>query len=171
MTLNAPFRAVLALLAGLALAGAVHAQSGTKPGAAKPAPGGQGLRVKPAAETPAKAPAEAAGKPGEIDPKRIEAIFECLAAGLPQDWKRAWVRIDELSNTGGEREFDAKYLFTREGGPAAGEPLRTCDAAQVARGVYELNEYLPGFEERQWKSVTVEFSREGKFEIKYDYGK
>lgn len=163
-----PQLSLSAFLLCAALAGAAHAQTGIK---IKPA--GQGVKPKPAAaasEKPAGAATEttAATQP---DPKRIEAIFDCMSAGLPADWKRAWVHITETKTDRGEREFDAQFSFSRDTTTASAEPLKTCNAGQVAQGVYELNEYIPTYDQRQWKSVALEFTREGAFSLKYDYAK
>lgn len=163
-----PLFSLGAFLLCAALAGAAQAQTGIK---IKPA--GQGVKAKPAATTaekPAAAPAEGAAAT-QPDPKRIEAIFDCMAAGLPADWKRAWVHIEETKTDGGEREFDAQFSFSRGTSLASSEPLKTCNAGQVAQGVYALNEYIPTYEQRQWKAVTLEFTSEGAYSLKYDYSK
>lgn len=162
-----PLFSLGAFLLCAALAGAAQAQTGIK---IKPA--GQGVKSKPAASAPAKPAAAPEGAAAtQPDPKRIEAIFDCMAAGLPADWKRAWVHIEETKNDRGEREFDAQFSFSRGTTMASAEPLKTCNAGQVAQGVYELNEYIPTYEQRQWKAVTLEFTSEGAYSLKYEYAK
>jgi hypothetical protein len=130
----------------------VHAQSGLKPPPSKPKPATQ-------------AEEERAGV------QAIEKIFACLAAGLPPEWRRAWVVVTELESDAKERRFEGKFFYSLD--PAGAKPvdLVPCSAREVAQGVYALNEFLEP-EKRQWKVATLVFTREdGKFELKYDYTK
>lgn len=45
-----------------------------------------------------------------------------------------------------------------------------CNAREVAERVYALNDFLEP-ERRRWKAATLVFTGDGKFELKYDYGK
>jgi len=131
-----------------------------------PRPAGTGAAkamTKPAA---AQASAEQGG--GEASAQAIERIFSCLAAGLPEDWQRAWVVLTEIAGGGRERSFEAKFYYSRH---ATGEnplALTPCDARTAGRAVYDLNEFLEP-DKRQWKAATLVFLREGRFELRYDY--
>ena len=166
----------LAVLVALLLAGTAFAQ-------------GTGLKLKPATDVvpapssspgqappakPDQAPAEgkvevAPAGPGESNAgvETLEKIFACLAAGLPKDWQSAIVEVIELASGGGERQFEAKYTFTRtlESKPVTLEP---CDRTGPAKSVHALNDFLEP-EKRGWKRALLTFSSNGKFELKYDY--
>lgn len=144
--------AALALATGLA-----QAQSAIKPPAAKSKP-------KPAA---------AAKKPAVEDlqnegVRAVEEIFACLAAGLPEDWRRAWVIVTELSGGDRERSFEAKFHYSLDAEGAHPADLVPCSAREAAMRVYALNEFLEPAQ-RRWKVATLTFTREGGFELKYDY--
>lgn len=98
----------------------------------------------------------------------IEAIFACVAQGLPEGWQRAWVIVTELSATGGERSFEGRFLVSLE--PTGDQRWKfvPCNSLDVAQRVYALNDFLQP-EKRQWKVATLLFTPEGKFELKYDY--
>ena len=99
------------------------------------------------------------------------AIFRCVAAGLPKGWKRAWVRVEEKAGTRGKREFVTKSTFSRDAAASSGAAFKTCDPKQMATSIYELNEFLPSREKKQWKSATLEFTDDGSFSVSYGYGK
>jgi hypothetical protein len=145
---------------GLA-AGVVHAQTGLKPPATKSKP-------KAAAKSeqgPTKAEEDSAGA------EAVEKIFACLAAGLPPEWRRAWVVVTELEGDTKERRFEGKFYYSPDPRGAKPMELKPCDAREVAQGVYRLNDFLEP-EKRQWKVATLTFTRDdGKFELKYDYAK
>ena len=107
--------------------------------------------------------------PGESNAgvESLEKIFACLAVGLPKDWRSATIEVIEIASSGGERQFEAKYTYTRtlESKPLALEP---CDTTSPARGVHGLNDFLEP-EKRQWKRAMLTFNSNGKFELKYDY--
>ena len=104
------------------------------------------------------------------DPKAIQQIFDCLAVGLPKDWKKAWVVVTELADTGKERRFESQSFYADSSGAMAGKPLATCGAEVVARGVIALSADLPA-EQRRWKQARLTYFSEGKFDLAYDYGK
>jgi hypothetical protein len=107
----------------------------------------------------------------EVDPEVVQEIFNCMATGLPKDWKRAWVVVTELGNKDGTRQFEAAFFYSSVAGNAAGEPLRPCDKEKVAKDIYSFNKSLPTYEQRQWKQATLMFKRDGSFDLKYDYDK
>ncbi|MFY9314215.1 MAG: hypothetical protein WAO95_01495 [Burkholderiales bacterium] len=147
------------LLAALAagLAGSAHAQFGLRPPAANPAP-------EPAAEAKQKSAAA-------VETERVEAvqrIFECVAAGLPREWRRAWAEIVETAADGKERSFEGKFYYLPEAEGAEPAALVPCSAREVAERVYALNYFLAP-DRRRWKVATLVFTSDGKFELKYDY--
>ena len=113
------------------------------------------------------APAHAQKQP---DPKAIQEIFDCLAVGLPKDWKKAWVVVTELALAGNERRFESQSFYADASGAVAGKPLATCGAQVVAKGVIALSADLPA-EQRRWKEARLTYTSEGKFDLHYDYGK
>jgi hypothetical protein len=110
-------------------------------------------------------------KKPEVDPKVIQEIFNCVASGLPKDWKRTWVVVTELRNERGTRQFEADFFYSSAADSSAGEPLQPCDKDKVAREVYSLNKFLPTYEQRQWKQATLVFNSDGTFNLKYDYSR
>jgi hypothetical protein len=112
-------------------------------------------------------PAQAQKQP---DPKAIQDIFDCLAVGLPKDWKKAWVVVTELADAGKERRLESQSFYADSSGAMAGKPLATCGAQVVAKGVIALSADLPA-EQRRWKQARLTYTSEGKFDLYYDYGK
>jgi hypothetical protein len=110
-------------------------------------------------------------KQPKVDPKIVQDIFNCMAAGLPKDWKRTWVVVTELGAEGGTRRFEADFFYTVGADDLKGKPLQPCDTEQVAKNVYSLNQFLPAGEKRQWKQATLMFNSDGSFNLKYDYDK
>lgn len=97
-------------------------------------------------------------------------IFRCIAEGLPQDWKRAWIEIRELERTlyATVRKYEATFRFATADDDAAGRPLVPCGTEEVVESVTDLNVFLPE-EQRRWTGATFAFYRDGRFEVKYDY--
>jgi len=112
-------------------------------------------------------PAQAQKQP---DPKAIQEIFDCLAAGLPKAWQRAWVVVSEIADTGKARRFESQSFYAESSTAMAGKPLKTCGAETVAKGVIALSAELPA-EQRRWKEARLTFTSDGKFNLHYDYGK
>jgi len=113
------------------------------------------------------APAHAQQQP---DPKTIQEIFDCLAVGLPKDWKKAWVVVSDLGEAGKERKYEGKFYYATSPADDAGTPLVTCSAQQVANSVLTLSAALPA-DQRRWKQARLTFTSEGKFDLHYDYAK
>jgi hypothetical protein len=113
------------------------------------------------------APAHAQKQP---DPKTIQEIFDCLAAGLPKDWQKAWVVVSDLGEAGKERRFEGKFYYAASAADKVGKPLVPCNAQQVAKDVISLGADLPA-DKRRWKSVRLTFTSKGQFDLYYDYGK
>jgi hypothetical protein len=144
-------------LAFLLACGTAHAQ--LKPPTKSPLGGGLGSQRVP------KPPAEPkAASPDEV----VQNIANCVLAGLPPDWQLAQIEVTELSRDGKQREFEAKYLYTGKDGKGAG--FTPCDLREPALNVYKLNAALDP-EKRNWIKATLVLSREGKFELQYDYAK
>jgi len=114
---------------------------------------------------PQQGAAAEADSPGVM---AVEAIFACVAQGLPDGWQRAWVIVTELSESAKGRTFEARYQVSLEGAGESRWNFVPCNARDVAERVYGLNDFLePG--KRQWKVATLLFTQDGKFELKYDY--
>ncbi len=130
-----------ALLAGALLALSVHAQAPAKP---EPGPG--------------------------PDPKILDDIADCLAVGLPQDWKKAWFVISEVGRDerSATRTFEANFFYATDPADNTGKRLNTCGSQQIVEGVKALNAYLPEDQQR-WTGALFVFMSDGKFEAKYDY--
>ena len=153
---------ILACCTAIALAaGVAHAQSGLKPPAQK---------SKPAAS--AKKPASTAKKPAaegmSEGEKAVHEIFACLAAGLPEGWRRAWVVVTEIAGDDKTRSFEGRFFYSLDPEGAQPATLVPCDAREAARRVYDLNEFLEPAQ-RRWKAATLTYTREGDFQLKYDY--
>lgn len=104
------------------------------------------------------------------DAKAVQEIFDCLAVGLPQGWKKAWVVVSDLGAAGKERRYEGKFLYATSAADKVGKPLITCDAQKVAKGVISLNAALPADKQR-WKEARLTYTSDGKFNLAYDYGK
>jgi hypothetical protein len=150
-----------AFLACSLLAFAAHAQEAKK--------------SEPAADKPAAAAQEPAAKPapgpGQTpDPQIIENIMACLAAGLTQDWKKAWFVIKEIDRNvaEGARQFQGDFFYATNIKDTRGRRLRTCGPEKIIQGVSELNDYLTT-EQQRWTSATFTFLSDGKYDVKYDY--
>jgi hypothetical protein len=145
----------------LAMAFGASAQTGLKvpKSGAKP----------PAASATAKSPPAASDDEAERS-KTIERIFECLASGLSQDWWRAWVEFAQREEIAwNERSIEGRFFYLTNSERTKPQELRSCDAKEVAELTLSLNQYLDP-DKRRWKSVRLEFGRDGSFELKYDYG-
>ena len=153
---------LLSLVASLALAFAPGASAQLK----NDQPAGTGLKPKPAAAAPQKPAAEEAN----AGDKAVEQIFNCVAAGLPKEWRRAWVVVTELGGDDKERRFEGKFEYSLDAAGKDPKALAPCNAREVAENVYKLNDFLEP-DKRKWKVATLIFTSDGKFEIKYDYTK
>ncbi|MBC7803520.1 MAG: hypothetical protein H7Y16_06545, partial [Candidatus Parcubacteria bacterium] len=104
------------------------------------------------------------------DSRLIENIFACLAPGLPQDWKKAWVVITSVEGAGGGARYDAKFFYANSFGDDEGDEFAPCNAQEVSRRITGLNEALPA-DRRAWKTARLVIDNEGEFELKYDYAR
>lgn len=115
--------------------------------------------------------AQAQDRPRQPDPKTLQSIFSCMAAGLPKDWNKAWVVVGELGNSADEGKFQAEFRYTTSPKDVSGRPLHPCDSKRVAREVYRLNDYLSA-EQQNWRSARLTFTRQpdgASYELKYEY--
>ncbi|HXZ52893.1 MAG TPA: hypothetical protein VEH51_12895 [Burkholderiales bacterium] len=119
----------------------------------------------------AAADGQKADEQPKVDPKIVQDIFNCMAAGLPKDWKRTWVVVTELGVEGGTRRFEADFFYAGRADDLVGKPLQPCSKEDVAKNVYSLNQFLPAGEKRLWKQATLVFNSDGSFNLKYDYDK
>ena len=105
--------------------------------------------------------------PVPIDMKVIESIFTCLAPGLPQDWKRAWV---EITDQGGGKEKVSKFRYTILRNDDEGEALVPCNAQELTRRIIGLNDKLPP-DRRGWNRALLVIESDGEYEMSYEYPK
>jgi hypothetical protein len=145
----------IALLLGV---GAAQAQL-KAPTKTQPREGlGSGLAspAAPASPAPAAAPAAPAEKPRSHE-EVVQDIANCILGALPADWKLAQIEVREIGRTERQRDFEA---FSATFVP--------CDPREPALNVYKLNAALEPAK-RNWTRATLVLSKEGKFELQYDY--
>ena len=98
----------------------------------------------------------------------IESIFNCLAPGLPQDWRRAWI---EITDQGGGKEKDSKFRVSNIRDPKdEGEPLVPCNAQALTGSIVGLNDRLPP-DRRAWTRALLLIDSDGEYELTYEYAK
>lgn len=126
--------------------------------------------IPPAGSAPA-APAPGAAESPDAEEKAtaesvVQKIADCILPGLPADWTKAQIDVREIARKDKERSFEAIYSYLDGEGKAG--PFTPCDQKQPALDVYKLNGALEP-SKRNWIRVTLVFSKEGKFELQYDY--
>lgn len=126
-----------------------------------------------AQDKPAAPPAAPATKPvpgTEPDVKIFQEMFLCMEGGLPPDWNKAWVTVVELDRTddGKSRNYEAIFRYATKPDDREGEDLKNCGGQRIISGVADLNDYLRP-DQRGWTEVTITFTSEGKYEVKYGY--
>ena len=159
-------------------AGAAHAQL-KAPTKTQPTEGlgsglgsGMGSPAAPASPAPVPAAAPAAGTASpaaeriQTADEVVQDIANCVLGALPPDWKLAQIEVRELGRTDKQREFEAFYSYQDSAGKAA--TFVPCDPREPALNVYKLNAALEPAK-RNWKRATLVLSKEGKFELQYDY--
>ena len=154
----------IALLLGV---GAAQAQL-KAPTKTQPREGlGSGLAspAAPASPAPAAAPAAPAEKPRSHE-EVVQDIANCILGALPADWKLAQIEVREIGRTERQRDFEAFYTYQDSAGKAA--TFVPCDPREPALNVYKLNAALEPAK-RNWTRATLVLSKEGKFELQYDY--
>lgn len=100
--------------------------------------------------------------------KLLHQIGECLAKGLPPDWRQAEMTVD-LKAPGGQTG-DATYLMMRKLSGGRYEPFKPCDERKAARSLLEVRKLQPA-DKRGWKSAHLAIYSDGKFELTFDYPK
>lgn len=144
---------------------AVHAQDPQKP---EPQP-----QSGPQPQNEPQPQPEPPQKPGPApapDPRIMQQIFDCIAAGLPQDWKKAWFVMTATGRSaeGGSRKFLASFFYAASMKDRHGNPLTPCSPEPVFEGVAALTDLLPE-EQRRWTKATFSFTNDGNFEAKFDF--
>jgi hypothetical protein len=135
---------------------------------ARPAPAAAApARRDVAMAAPSASAAASPATPVAIELKLIESIFTCLAPGLPQDWKRAWV---EITDAGGGKEKVSRFFFSNLRSDTDGEPLVPCNAQELTRRIVGLNDKLPP-ERRAWTRALLVIDSDGEYELSYEYPK
>ena len=160
--MQAPSATLPFALALVLACGGAHAQFKAPAKGQPRSPLGGGLSAPAAPAKPAGE--EKAPTADEV----VQEIANCVLAGLPADWTLAQVDVSEVGSDGKQREFEAKYSFT--GADGVGKPFSPCDLRAPAMNVYKLNGALAP-DKRNWNRATLVFSKEGKFELQYDYAK
>ena len=101
----------------------------------------------------------------DVDPRLIEELFGCVAPGLPPEWNRAWIIV---TSVGSYDTYLAEFFVATAPADAKGKPLPTpCGAQEFGDFVRHLNAYLTPAQ-KKWRTARIQFTREGKFEIKFD---
>ena len=104
------------------------------------------------------------------DPKLVQEIYDCLAVGLPKDWKKAWMTVTQVSGSSAQGEFEARFFYATSPKDTTGKPLATCGAQSIARSVSALRAGQSS-DQRAWKGLRLTFTSDGKFDLYYDYGR
>lgn len=105
----------------------------------------------------------------EAETKLLNEIAQCLAVGLPPDWRQAEMLV-ELKSPEAETG-DVRYLMMRNLSGGQFEPFSPCDERQAARAlVVEMRKLQPA-EKRGWKGARFVVHRNGKFDLTFDYSK
>jgi hypothetical protein len=105
----------------------------------------------------------------EPETKVLEQIAECLAKGLPRDWRQAEMLV-ELKSPEAETG-DVRYVMMRNLSGGQYETFTPCDAREAARMlVVEMRKLQPA-DRRGWKGARFVIQRGGKFDLTLDYSK
>jgi len=123
----------------------------------------------PAAPLPTPSmPGGPAGEKPQTGEDVVQTIANCVLVGLPPDWALAQIEVKEISRVDKQREFEAFFTYQDAAGKAS--TFSPCDARETALNVYKLNAALEPAK-RNWIRATLVLSKEGKFELQYDYAK
>ncbi len=105
----------------------------------------------------------------EAETALLAEIATCLAAGLPQDWRRAEM-IVELPKPGAA-SGTASYLMMRNLSGGQYETFVPCTEMQPARKLtVDLRKLQPA-DRRAWKGARFIVHNDGKFDLTLDYAK
>jgi hypothetical protein len=105
---------------------------------------------------------------GEKETRLLGTIAQCLIAGLPSDWQRAQM-IVELEIPGAPGGV-VSYQFSRTLSRDTFEPFTPCSETQPPLTLAEVRG-LQSPERGGWKTARFVVSRDGKFDLTYDYPK
>ena len=105
----------------------------------------------------------------EEETRLLNEIAQCLAVGLPHDWRQAEMLI-ELKSPEAETG-EVRYLMMRNLSGGQYETFLPCNERQPARDlVVEMRKLQPA-EKRGWKGARLVVYRNGKFDLTLDYSK
>jgi hypothetical protein len=106
-----------------------------------------------------------AARSPEVDPEVVEALFGCVAPGLPKDWARAWINI---TSVGSYDTFLAEFHVATAPEDRKGQPLDSaCGASEMGTILQQLNRHLSAAQ-KKWPKARVTFMRDGKYEVHFD---
>ena len=109
-------------------------------------------------------PAASAQKANTTQVEAVSAVAECLAVGLPKEWKQLQVVVDirrPYAETGG-----VLYLVTLPDGRTV--PFDPCDPRLPPAKLVELRDGQPDAE-KGWTKVTLTMKPDASFDLKYEY--
>ena len=104
----------------------------------------------------------------EQETQLLGTIAQCLMEGLPSDWQRAQITIE--LGTPGAAGGVVRYQFARTLSRDRLEPFMPCDENKPAQTLVEIRA-LQAPERSGWKSARFVLTRDGKFDLTYDYPK
>ena len=113
------------------------------------------------AAAPLAATAQQASK---TQTEAVSAVANCLATGLPEQWKRLQVVItlsQPMADTGG-----VLYLVTMLDDRV--QPFPPCDPRLPPVKLIDLRELQPE-KERGWTKMTLTMQPDASFDLKYEY--
>ena len=114
--------------------------------------------------TKPRAPAKPEPAP-EIDPQVMEAIFSCVAPGLPKDWARAWINVTSI---GSYDAYLAEFFVATTLEDRKGQPLESpCGPIEMGTHLRVLNRSLAPAQQK-WPKARIQFTRDGKYEVNFD---
>jgi hypothetical protein len=94
----------------------------------------------------------------------VSEIAECLAVGLPSEWKRLQMVIElprPMSDTGG-----VLYLVTLPDDRI--QPFQPCDPGLPPRRLISTRDAQPE-KEQGWTKATLTMQPDASFDLKYEY--
>jgi hypothetical protein len=99
------------------------------------------------------------------DTRLAQTIFQCLAAGLPDDWERAFMILELPAPN--SSDANVRYMVARSN---VGEPevFQPCDARQPAQALLDARQDQAP-DRRGWTGARLAVERVGKFEFNFDY--
>ena len=114
----------------------------------------------------AAAQAPARKEASKSENSAVTSIVECMAPGLPEDWKEA-VMVMQLEKPGAETGA-VQYLVARGSATVPDERFTPCDVRKPALTLLEARKQQTAAQ-RGWTGARVTIYRDGKFSVKYEY--